>query len=284
MPCTHLLTCPICHAHFAQVGNTLKCSNAHAFDIAKEGYANLLRKQGGPQAGDTKAMLVARRDFLARGHYRPLADAISAPISAHLHDFPSPVSILDAGCGEGYYLNRLQQHLGEQQLRAQCIGLDISKDAVRMAAKKYREACFVVANLKEQLVIADHAIHALLNIFAPRNADEFARVLVPGGLLLIAIPGPAHLLQLRAALRLLSIEEHKQQHVIEQFAAQFDLVTPTVVAYDLHLNGAEVAQAVMMTPNYWHMSDETREKLAELDGIDTRVEFICLLFRKKVTL
>ncbi len=284
MQCTHLLICPICHAHLAQVGNALRCGNAHSFDIAREGYVNLLRKQVGPQSGDTKAMLVARRDFLARGHYRPLSDAINSLVCARLHDFVAPVAILDAGCGEGYYLGRMQQHLGERQQQVQCIGLDISKDAVRMAAKKYREACFVVANLKEQLVIADHVIHALLNIFAPRNADEFARVLVPGGLLLVAIPGPAHLLQLRASLHLLSIEEHKQQHVVEQFAAHFDLITSTEVAYDLHLDSAEMAQAVMMTPNYWHMSDETRVKLAELDDIETRVEFTCLLFRKKVIL
>jgi SAM-dependent methyltransferase len=175
----------------------LRCSNSHTFDIAREGYVNLLRKK---LPGDTKEMLVARRDFLERNHYQPLSDMLNQLVHAYLATSSSPINILDAGCGEGYYLGRLQQYLTDQHYQIQCIGLDISKEAIRMAARHYKQSCFVVANLKERVVLADDALHIILNIFAPRNPAEFTRVLVPGGLLLVAIPAPDHLLQLRSAL------------------------------------------------------------------------------------
>jgi 23S rRNA (guanine745-N1)-methyltransferase len=158
--------------------------------------------------------------------------------------------------------------------------MDIAKEAVRMAAKRYKDAFFVVANLKERLALVDDAINVLLNIFAPRNVAEFARVSAPKGLLLVVIPGPTHLQQLRSALHLLSIEENKRQHVVEQFGDQFELVDSSSIAYELHLYSDEIAQAVMMTPNYWHLSDETRKAMAEMAEIRTDVEFVCLVFRR----
>lgn len=277
--CTHLLTCPICNAALAKTDQTLKCINQHSFDIAREGYVNLLRKK---QPGDSREMLQARRDFLERDHYRPLSDTLNELVASHLNAASSSINILDAGCGEGYYLGRLQQYLANRQpsLQGCYVGVDISKDAIRMAAKRYREPFFVVANLKERLVFADAAFQALLNIFAPRNAREYARVLAPGGLLAVVIPGPAHLLQLRSALHLLSIEQDKQQHIVEQFADQFKLIATVPLAYEIHLSRAEIALAVMMTPNYWHLSEETRRGMAEMIEIQTQVEFTCLLLQK----
>jgi 23S rRNA (guanine745-N1)-methyltransferase len=259
----------------------LKCTHGHTFDIAREGYVNLLRKQ---LPGDTREMLVARRQFLE--HYRPLSDTLNTLVYTHATQWPqhtpSTLHILDAGCGEGYYLGRLQDYLQNKQLPTHIsyIGVDISKDAVKMAAKRYHDAFFVVANLKERLPFPDGSLDVILNIFAPRNTDEFARVLTPGGLLLVAIPNPIHLLQLRAALHLLNIEEDKQQHVIEQFAHQFTLQTTTPVTYTLHLRGEQISQAVMMTPNYWHLSQETRQAIADLTEIQTEAGFICLAFRR----
>jgi SAM-dependent methyltransferase len=276
-----LLRCPICHTQLAQVGNMLKCTSNHSFDIAKEGYVNLLRK---PLPGDTKEMLLARRDFLERGFYQPLSDAINVLVVAHRPDVSMPLTILDAGCGEGYYLGRLQHVLSEQwDIQPDCvIGIDISKDAVRMAAKKYNARTdFIVANLKEPLALVDNVIHVLLNIFAPRNPSEFARVLAPGGLLIVAIPNPDHLQQIRGALHLLGIEEQKEQHVIEQFADHFSYVTGETVTYMLHLSRKEIEQVVMMTPNYWHLSDETRAAMAGLEEIETQISFTCLVLRRR---
>lgn len=276
MQYTHLLICPVCSTVLVHSNNTLICANAHTFDIAREGYVNLLRKQ---LAGDTKEMLAARRSFLERGSYQPLSDMLNQLANTYLAASTSPVNILDAGCGEGYYLGRLQQALADRPL--QCVGFDISKEAIRLAARRYKQVCFVVANLKERLVLVDSVLHMILNIFAPRNPAEFARVLVPGGLLLIAIPAPEHLAQLRSALHLLNIEEHKQEKISEQFAADFDFVTATDLSYTLHLKHDEIVQAVMMTPNYWHLSAEQRATMENMESLETKVAFSCLLFRRR---
>jgi len=283
-----ILTCPICSTHFTRIGNTLKCEKAHTFDIAKEGYINLLTKKLPDSMGDTKEMLIARRAFLESGHYQPLANAIHALVYDYLKEecdtdgVLSALNILDAGCGEGYYLGQLQHALKERLPDAQCecVGLDIAKEAMRMAAKRYKELHFVVANLKERLVVASDSLHVLLNIFAPRNVEEFARVLMRGGIALIVIPAPQHLQQLREKLGLLGIEGHKQEHVIEQFAPHFTYLGATNVHEILHLNNEEITQAVMMTPNYWHMSDETKGVMAGMNEIETEIAFTCLVFRK----
>jgi 23S rRNA (guanine745-N1)-methyltransferase len=274
-----LLTCPICESCLSKVGTTLHCSHSHTFDIAREGYVNLLRKK---LSGDTREMLQARRAFLERGFYQPLSDTLNTLVSSYLSEIASPVNILDAGCGEGYYLGRLQRSLDQDKQHC-FVGLDISKDGIRMAAKRYQAASFVVANLKERLVIADQTIHVLLNIFAPRNPIELARVLVPDGRLIVVIPGPRHLAQLRAALPLLQIEENKEQHVIEQFSEHFALLEKVPVSYELDLQAKEIEQLVMMTPNYWHLSDEARRAIGEIQVMKMQVEFVCLVFQRSAS-
>ena len=281
-----ILTCPLCQTHFTQVGNAVRCENAHAFDIAKEGYINLLTKKLPDSMGDTKEMLLARRIFLEYGHYQPLVTAITTVLYDYLKtdmDTGLPyITLLDAGCGEGYYLGQLQRALGQQLPDAHIdyIGLDIAKEAMRMAAKRYKAIHFLVANLKERFVFANDSLHILLNIFAPRNVEEFARVLTFGGIALVVIPAPQHLRQLRETLGLLSIEEHKQEHVIEQFTPHFTYIGATSVNTTLHLTTQEIQQAVMMTPNYRHLSDEMQQNMAVMNKLETEIAFTCLLFRK----
>jgi len=273
----HLLACPICGAALAQTGTMLKCEQSHSFDIAKEGYVNLARKQ---QPGDTKEMLQARRAFLDCGWYEPVSEAINALLVPAVREI-GVGRVLDAGCGEGYYGARLYQQLlarsGGEQI--ECVGIDVSKEAVRMAAKRYREMTLLVANLKERLPLVDEAVSGVVNIFAPRNLPEFARVLVAGGWLLIVIPGPTHISPLRERLGLLGIEEQKQQHVIEQCADLFELVTAQPVRYMLPLEREALGQLVMMTPNYWHLTPQIRSDLEALPAMEVGVDVVCLLFK-----
>jgi 23S rRNA (guanine745-N1)-methyltransferase len=268
------------------VGSTIKCENAHTFDIAKEGYINLLTKKLPDSIGDTKEMLHARRAFLEHGHYQPLATAISTILYDYLkiereNSLPY-ISLLDAGCGEGYYLGQVQEAFERQipDIHIDCIGLDIAKEAMRMAAKRYKGIHFLVANLKERLVFASDSLSILLNIFAPRNVEEFARILTLGGIALVVIPAPQHLRQLRTQLGLMSIEELKQEHVIEQFTPHFTYKGATSVNTILHLNTQEIQQAVMMTPNYWHLSNEVKHRMSTMNEFETEIAFTCLLFRK----
>ena len=219
--CVWPLICPVCDARLAQVGNTLQCPQAHSFDVAREGYVNLLlagRKR--PKIlGDTKEMLQARRSFLAQGFYDPLSDAINKRVYNHLtnqrhSDASFPTCVADIGCGEGYFLNRLKHHLDHQLERDDVcyFGIDISKEAARLAAKRYKEMRFVVANVNQKVLFSNNSVQVLTNIFAPRNAAEFDRVITWDGLLLIVIPSPRHLANLRSELNLLSlsIEPDKQ--------------------------------------------------------------------------
>lgn len=272
-----MLVCPVCYTELRQVDTALNCANAHTFDIAREGYVNLLLQK---RTGDAKEMLRARRNFLERGFYLPLSDAVNELVHTYLQDVPEPLHILDAGCGEGYYLDRLQNALASLQ-SGYYIGLDVSKDAIRMAAKRYRQLLFVVADVKQRLVVADGVMHAILNIFAPRNPTEFARVTSTDGMLIVVIPASEHLLRLRTALGLLGMEEQKQQHVKEQFADAFELVESSTLAYSMHLNKEEIEQVVMMTPNYWHLSDEMRRAMRDLEEIETEAGFTVMVFRRK---
>jgi tetratricopeptide (TPR) repeat protein/transcriptional regulator with XRE-family HTH domain/ubiquinone/menaquinone biosynthesis C-methylase UbiE len=280
-----ILTCPYCSAPLSQVDTALKCERGHSFDIAREGYVNLMP---GKHPGDAKEMLLARRAFLEAGYYQPLSDAINAIVGRHLsignahssYNKPQLPAILDAGCGEGYYLGRLHGAFSHRFPR-RLIGMDISKEAIRMAAKRYREALFVVADLKQRFVLEDQSVAVTLNIFAPRNPPEFARVLVPGGMLLVVIPTQEHLLSLRTLLGLLTIQEQKEQQVVEQFAGQFELIESETMAYSLRLNKAAIEQVVMMTPNYWHVNDEMRQVMQDLEEVETEAAFRLLVFRKR---
>lgn len=291
-PCLPFLTCPICGHPLLFSNNTLHCSRNHSFDIAREHYVNLLLKKA---PGDTKEMLQARRQFLESGLYVPLSDQINELVARYLRETLQPsvsqstqssqpcIAILDAGCGEGYYLGQLQRYLDISLPELPCcyLGIDSSKEAIKMAARHYKNSCFIVASIKEPLPIATGSMQVLLNTFAPRNAAEFARVLLPNGLLLVIIPGPDHLQPLRDQLSLLTIEEDKQQHVIQQFAPYFSLRDTLALNYQLPLERHTITSLVRMTPNYWHLSPQAQQTIEHIEQVQTEISFICLVFIKK---
>ncbi len=286
-PC---LVCPLCSTSLKQVGSALKCASSHSFDLAREGYVNLLLTHRTPlkRPGDGKEMLRARQRFLERGYYRPLSDAINGLACRHLGDRArhagksGDVCILDIGCGEGYYLGRLRQQLascpGHGGIRY--FGMDIAKDAACLAARRYPSASFVVADVNALLPFADASIHLLLNIFAPRNPGEFARILAPGGLLVVVIPTPNHLRELQAALPLLKIEEDKRRRVIERFSGPLTLMETPTLEYEIALRNAEIRDLVRMTPSNWHLTSGTIEAMQRIEGIRTTVGFSILGLRK----
>lgn len=259
-----MLICPVCAAPLTREEGAFRCANGHSFDRARQGYIHLV---GSRHPGDTKPMLQARRAFLAAGHYRPLADALADLALAHLTshraarlaDVPPP-GVLDAGCGEGYYIGQVYRALAAAGIPARCFGLDVAKEAVRMAAVREPEIQFLVADIKGRLPFADASLDLLLDIFAPRNPAEFARVLAPGGLLLVAIPAPAHLAELRAVLPLLAIEEQKRERVLAQLAGSFALAATRELAYELALAPDEARLLITMTPSHHHLAMEELDR------------------------
>ena len=285
------LICPICEACLAKVGNLLKCPNSHSFDISREGYVNLLlpgRKRR-KVLGDTKDMLRGRRRFLDRGFYTPLSDGINEYIYGHLMETSSlgessfATCIADVGCGEGHYVGRLRRYLDEHGAGADIryFGADISKEAVRLAAKRYDGIWFFVGNTKQRILLAEESVQVVLNVFAPRNPVEFARVSVRDGLLLVVIPHPDHLANLRSELDLLDIETDKRERVVEQMSGPFELVAEQTIGYDIALNEDDVSDLIQMTPNYWHLSEVTRKAATAIKEIRASVGFIILRFCRR---
>ena len=183
--------CPLCREILSQQNNAWRCANAHQFDIAREGYVNLLpvQQKKSLDPGDNAEMIQARRAFLDAGHYRFLSDAISQQLSTLLH---SGDRLLDIGCGEGYYTSALAAAAAGIQVQ----GLDISKAAVRAAAKRYKHISWCVAS-SYALPFATGQFAALLRIYAPSEPAEMSRVLRSGGYLLAVSPAPEHLLQFK---------------------------------------------------------------------------------------
>lgn len=259
-PC---LICPYCAAALTRAGNALRCRRGHAFNIARSGYADLLpARRRGAAAGDTRAMLLARRRFLDRGHYRPIAVALGAAVAGHLAGLPPTVRggarcIADAGCGEGYYLDRVRDALPARADPGALafIGSDVSREAAALAARRTPAINIVAADSWGRLPYRTASLMALLNLFAPRNPAEFARIVAPGGLLAIVIPAADHLRELRATLPLLSIQAGKRAAILAQFVGAFALVEAVPLAFTLELTGEDAADLLRMTPNAHHLTD-----------------------------
>lgn len=275
--CIRLLSCPVCSEELTLVDRTFVCGHRHAFDMAREGYVNLRlpgRKRPKIQ-GDTKVMLQARRRFLEMGYYGPLSRAVNEQVAARLVG-QTAVTIVDAGCGEGWYLGQLQQRLAD--VTGCFFGVDVAKSAVQMAAKRYPAAQFVVADVWQKLPFADASVAVLLNLFAPRHAAEFARVLASEGLLLIVIPQPHHLQQLSEKLGLLDIEAEKQQKIVAQLADSFTLQVIEPVTIEMGLDRTALENLVQMTPYYRHLTTAVQDRVAALVHEQVTAAFDILTF------
>ncbi len=276
-----MLLCPICELPLGREGAAYRCPAGHNFDLAREGYVNLLRR---PYPGDTKEMLRARRAFLDAGHYEPLAAALASRVVAHLAETGTEMPrLLDAGCGEGYYTAAICRAVRDRlpHARLDCYGVDVAKEAARLASRRVPEATFVVGNVKDRLPFADASLAVVLDVFAPRNAAEFARVLARGGLLLIAIPAPEHLAELRDTLSLLEVEPDKEIHVAAQLAADFTLADRQALELPLRLSGADLANLVAMSPSARHVPPDAYDRARRMEAFAVTASFVLLAFRRR---
>ncbi|GIJ19521.1 putative RNA methyltransferase [Micromonospora lutea] len=249
------LRCPVCHAPLAEVvsggSRALRCPRRHSFDIARQGYVNLLSGRA-PHSGDTAEMVAARADFLSAGHYHVISRALAAAADAALGDSPGTPGayhlVVDAGAGTGQHLAAVLAEVPA----AVGLALDISKPALRRAARAHPRVTAALADTWQRLPLADASATLVLNVFAPRNGVEFRRVLAPTGRLVVVTPAPEHLAELVAALGLLRVDPAKQDRVSASLAGHFTEDATTVHRQELTLSGAEVATLVGMGPSAWH--------------------------------
>lgn len=247
-----LLACPLCRGDLALGEGSLRCPGGHSFDVARQGYASLLAGGAATGTADTSAMVQARAGFLDAGHYAPLAESLAALASG---------TVLDAGAGTGHYLAAaLRSGSADRGL-----ALDLSKYAMRRAARAHPRIGAVVADLWRDLPVRDASVDTVYDVFAPRNAPEFRRVLRPDGRLLVATPTAAHLAELVEPLGLLSVDERKDERLAGTFEGVFRRVSAEPVTMPLDLTAEEAGTLVAMTPSAHHIPEEKlRERLAGL--------------------
>jgi 23S rRNA (guanine745-N1)-methyltransferase len=220
--------------------------SGHVFDRAREGYVNLLiggRLAGGP-SGDDDTMVRARRAVFEAGCYDPIIDAVAAAVKD-----VSPSAVLDAGCGEGTYLARAVDGTG-----AHGWGIDISKVAVRLAARRYPACSFAVAS-SYRLPFEDGSLDAVIDVFSPRPFDELLRVLRPGGVAVVVTPGPGHL----AALKAMIYDAPRPHHDDEDTPPAESAVA---VRFTVDLTEPVLRRQLLeMTPYWWSTTDDRRARV-----------------------
>jgi 23S rRNA (guanine745-N1)-methyltransferase len=244
--------CPHCSGSLGSISTGLACTNGHSFDRAREGYVNLMpsgRLKGRGVAGDSDEMIRARRAFFDAGHYLPIAQAVSEAVG-------SADVVLDAGCGEGFYVAQLRS--------PERWGIDISKPAIKLASRRYPDISFAVGS-SFHLPVEDHSVDAVVSVFAPRPFEEFARVLKPGGFVVVASPGVDHL---RGLTDLIYTEPqpHEQRPHTEEASVE--------VWYQLHLGQPDITHLVMMTPYWWKATAEQQEQIRNTPELTVTVDVV----------
>jgi 23S rRNA (guanine745-N1)-methyltransferase len=245
--------CPVCREALALVdeGRRWACPAGHSFDVAREGYVNLMisGQRRRRQPGDSQEMVSARRRFLATGAYDPLTAAVAGAVSLERPDV-----VLDVGCGEGRHTRALTAPL--------VLGIDVARAAVAAAARADSAGWYAVASAAD-LPLADAAIDVAVDVFGPVDAAELARVVRPGGVVVTAHPGPDHL----AALRALVLPDAGPHEVKPPLRAAGEWFSPTGsqdVTFAVAVpDAASLRDLFAMTPYRWHGSPEIDERLAQ---------------------
>ena len=240
-----LLRCPLCKSGFTAAAGAFVCQNRHSFDLAREGYANLLRsgRRRPASGGDGPTQLRYRAEFLGAGHLNAVGATVAQHIERSVH---GAAHVLDAGSGAGHHLARLTATMTGPVIG---LGLDISKHAVRYAARHWPTLAFAVADLWGEWPVHDAAADLVVSIFAPKNFPEMARVLRHGGRLALAYPGPEHMIELRDRFGLLRQDERSAGRYADMARR---LVGPTCVTRLRRrtvLDPATACALILMGPN-----------------------------------
>jgi 23S rRNA (guanine745-N1)-methyltransferase len=247
-----LLRCPVCQDGLAPGERVLRCGSGHSFDVARQGYVNLV-----PGAGDTAEMVEAREAFLGAGHFRRLTRALVEEAM----QVETPGAVLDLGAGTGHHLAYV---LAVPPERAG-LAVDSSTAALRRAARSHPRAAAIGADAWKPLPVADGAAAVVMSVFAPRNAAEMARVLRTDGVLIAVTPTARHLHELVGPLGLLTVPDEKEDRLDERLADAFVVAARRPVEFSMFLSRDEAEQIVRMGPSAWHVDEqELAARLAAL--------------------
>jgi 23S rRNA (guanine745-N1)-methyltransferase len=279
----NLFKCPVCNLALNKSERIFACFNNHCFDMSKDGYLNLLlaKEKKSRNPGDNKEMLLNRRDFLNKGFYSALLQMIFEIIQEHLNSQNlNSFNILDIGCGEGYYTCGINDLLKELNLNTAFWGVDISKEAIQLAAKRKSSVNFIVGNA-HFLPFFDKKFDIIFSIFSPLSGEEINRIASDNSILIIAGPGKRHLFEL---IELIYDQPklHQQNSQIK-IPAEFKQIDEKELNFFLDLKDkADISNLFSMTPYFWQAPIDKQKQIFELEKLSIEINFNIKIFQKKI--
>lgn len=264
------LICPICGLQLNLTGRTWVCPQNHSFDMARQGYVNLLpvQRKHSLAPGDTREQVLSRRSFLDAGFYAPIAKALVEEGKA----LDLSGEILDVGCGEGYYSAWLARELG-----LPLTGLDISKEAVRCAAAKYKDAAWLCATAAH-IPVADGSAALVMSLFALTLPEEFRRVLIPGGYVFQVLAAEDHLLGLKGIIY--DQLYHKPKESQPQLPG-FRLVKSRPIRFSFTVEGPQVQNLLSMTPHVFRIGKAGAQRLRDTASLTDTASCVLNIYQKE---
>ena len=266
------LRCPIEASPLAIDGASLVCEHGHRFDVARQGYVNLLgpKDKRSKDPGDSKKMVLARTAFLGADFYQPLADAcldITLDYCSRVAD--GHITLMDAGCGDGYYLHHVQKNLSHNlRGRISLVGFDISKWAVQQSAKRCDGTWFVGSN--RHIPMANSSVDLLFDMFGFPDYSSFLRVLAPGGRLVRLTPGDQHLIQLREII----YPNIKSPTERSSYPEILRVVAEKRISYEMTLGSEDLNNLLLMTPHMFRSTPDRRQKALNHDELSLTVDVV----------
>ena len=266
------LRCPIEASPLQIDGVSLVCEHGHRFDVGRQGYVNLLgsKDKRSKDPGDSKEMVSARAAFLDADFYRPLADAcldITLDYCSRVAD--GHITLMDAGCGDGYYLHHVQKNLSHDLGdRLSLVGFDISKWAVQQSAKRCDGTWFVGSN--RHIPMVDASVDLLFDMFGFPNYMSFLRVLAPGGRLVRLTPGDSHLIELREII----YPNIKSPSERASYPETLTVVAEKRITYEMTLGPEDLNNLLLMTPHMFRSTPDRRQQALNHDELSLTVDVV----------
>ncbi len=260
--------CPICRQPLNRENRTYRCSQNHSFDIARQGYVHLLpvQQKHSRNPGDTRDQVLSRRSFLESGAYTPIVEAVR---DAALRYYAGG-EVLDVGCGEGYYAVQVAQ-----ALNAPLTGLDISKEAVRCAAAKYKGHHWVCGTAAH-LPVPERSVGVLMSMFALTMPEEYRRVLRSDGIFLQVLAAQDHLMALKTIIYPEILLKEKDS--VPKLPG-FELLESLPVSFEFTAEGEQIGNLLSMTPHFWRISAEGAKQLNETEKLTDRASCVVNVYR-----
>lgn len=272
-----ILVCPICKQplHKLAKEKIYTCRNNHSYDIAKQGYTNLLlsnqKKSNHP--GESKEMIRIRREFLDKGYYKPIANEVNQISNEFLKKTTG--TVLDLGCGEGYYLNQMKEFFESTDNKLVFFGLDISKEAVKLASIRNKSIEWIVAS-SFATPFKEKSIDLLLSAFSPIHDDECHRLLAEEGCFIRVLPNPNHLIELREIIYD-ELEERREGKINSE---RLNCIHESNVKYTITLEQDDVLKLLQMTPHYWKTRTDNKKKILDLSELLITIDMNISVFRR----